>query len=123
MIVRMATALEEARVKWVRSLPSTIARITTAWSLTVGSPFRAIDDGCAWVAPAKDAKGTLAVLKVSFPHFEEEHEIQGLRFWDGEPTVRLLAADDELHVMLLERCVPGSSPVSDSRRDLLTALH
>jgi len=68
-----------------------------------------MDAGRAWVAPAADQSGTDAVLKISFPHFEEEHEIQGLRFWDGEPTARLLTADDELHVMLLERCVPGTS--------------
>jgi streptomycin 6-kinase len=103
----MADALEQARIKWVRDLPSTIAHVTIRWSLTIGSPFRPTDEGYAWVAPATDHKGTLAVLKISFPHFEEEHEIQGLRFWDGEPTVRLLAADEELHVLLLERCVPG----------------
>ena len=119
----MATALEEARLKWVHSVPALIARFTTRWSLTVGSPFRAIDEGCAWVAPVTDAKGTLAVLKVSFPHFEEEHEIQGLRFWDGEPTVRLLAADDELHVMLLERCVPGTSlrEIPEAEQDVVIA--
>jgi streptomycin 6-kinase len=123
MIVAMATAFEEARVKWLRSLPSTIARVTTRWSLTVGSPFRAIDKGCAWVAPATDATGKVAVLKVSFPHFEGEHEIQGLRFWDGEPTVRLLAADDELHVMLLERCVPGTSlrEIPEAEQDVVIA--
>ena len=56
-----------------------------------------------------DAGGRVAVLKIAFRHFEEEHEIAGLRFWDGDPTVRLLRADDELHAMLLERCVPGTS--------------
>jgi streptomycin 6-kinase len=49
-----------------------------------------------------------AVLKIAMPHMEGEHEIQGLRFWDGDPTVRLLEFDDELGAMLLERCLPGS---------------
>ncbi|MEA2541236.1 MAG: streptomycin 6-kinase, partial [Acidobacteriaceae bacterium] len=44
----------------------------------------------------------------AMPHMEGEHEIQGLRFWDGDPTVRLLEFDDELGAMLLERCLPGS---------------
>lgn len=123
MIIPMADALEKARVEWLRCLPSTIAQATTLWSLTVGSPFRPIEEGCAWVAPVTDQNGTDAVLKVSFPHFEEEHEIQGLRFWDGEPTVRLLAADDELHVMLLERCVPGTSlrELPAAEQDVVTA--
>jgi streptomycin 6-kinase len=52
--------------------------------------------------------GTPAVLKLGMPHMEGRDEIQGLRFWDGSPTVRLYAADDDLGAMLLERCSPGS---------------
>jgi streptomycin 6-kinase len=52
--------------------------------------------------------GTRAVLKLGMPHMEGEHEIQALRFWDGDPTVRLLEADDDLNAMLLERCEPGT---------------
>jgi len=47
-------------------------------------------------------------MKVGMPHMENRHEIQGLRFWSGDPTVRLLSADEELGAMLLERCEPGS---------------
>jgi streptomycin 6-kinase len=50
----------------------------------------------------------VAVLKVSLPHFEAEHEIAGLRFWDGDPTVRLIEAGERVGAMLLERCVPGT---------------
>jgi streptomycin 6-kinase len=39
---------------------------------------------------------------------EAEHELDGLRFWDGDPTVRLLDADREHNAMLLERCEPGT---------------
>jgi streptomycin 6-kinase len=46
--------------------------------------------------------------KIGMPHMEGEHEIDGLRFWDGDPTVRLLMADDDLGAMLLERCEPGT---------------
>jgi len=42
------------------------------------------------------------------PHMEGEHEIHGLRLWDGGATVRLLAADEDLGAMLLERCQPGT---------------
>src|SRR5262249_33141175 len=60
-----------------------------------------------WIAGARRADGTKAVLKLAVPHWEGEHEAQGLRFWDGEPTVRLLEADERLHALLLERCEPG----------------
>jgi len=74
--------------------------------LTVGAPFQ--DAGCSWVAPVTRADGSAAVLKVAMPHMEGRDEIEGLRFWDGNPTVRLLEVDEKVGAMLLERCVPGT---------------
>jgi streptomycin 6-kinase len=48
-------------------------------------------------------------LKLGLPHLEGEHEIAGLHFWAGTPTVQLLEADEEHNAMLLERCQPGTS--------------
>jgi streptomycin 6-kinase len=39
---------------------------------------------------------------------EALHEIDGLRFWNGNPTAHLLEADDGFNAMLLERCLPGT---------------
>lgn len=53
--------------------------------------------------------GTSAVLKLSMPHMEGEHEIHGLRFWSG--------------AMLIERCQPGT-PLRDlpePRQDVVIA--
>jgi hypothetical protein len=52
--------------------------------------------------------GTPAVLKVSWPHREEELEVDALERWDGDGAVRLYARDDERHALLLERCEPGT---------------
>jgi streptomycin 6-kinase len=93
---------------WLERLPDAIADLERRWSLTLGAPFEGTEVSCAWVAPAERADGSSAVLKVAMPHMESEHEIAGLRFWDGDPTVRLLEGDDELGAMLLERCQPGS---------------
>ena len=38
---------------------------------------------------------------------EAEQEIAALRFWNGDPTVRLIDADEGLNAMLLERAMPG----------------
>jgi streptomycin 6-kinase len=92
--------------EWLNRLPDALQSLKIQWSLTLGTPFD--DASCAWIAPVKRADGSAAVLKVSMPHMEGEHEIQGLRFWNGEPTVRLLDAEDELGAMLLERCEPGT---------------
>jgi streptomycin 6-kinase len=95
------------RMAWLGRLPDAVDEVAARWSLTLGEPF---DDEvtCGWVAPAVRADGTLAVLKLGMPNMETEHELHGLRFWNGDPTVQLLEADDRLNAMLMERCVPGT---------------
>ena len=84
-----------------------LAELTARWSLRPGPPFDHGNVTCSWVTTVIRADQTSAVLKLGMPHMEGEHEIQGLRFWNGSPTVRLLEADDNLGAMLLERCQPG----------------
>lgn len=111
------------RVAWLGRLPNIIRTLERRWSLTLGAPFDDEEVSCAWVAPAARAGGTSAVLKLGMPHMEAEHEILGLRFWDGDPTVRLLEADEELGAMLLERCEPGTRlrGLPESEQDLVIA--
>src|SRR5262249_4044492 len=55
------------------------------------------------------------VLKVAWRHYESEHEVDGLREWNGNGTARLHASfayDGETIGMLLERCVPGTTLAS-----------
>jgi streptomycin 6-kinase len=94
---------------WLGRLPGVVDLLTRRWSLTLATPFEGEDASCAWVVPAMRADGTAAVLKLAMPHFEGEHEIDGLRFWNGDPTVRLLESDPPAGAMLLERCEPGTA--------------
>ncbi len=94
-------------LEWLTRLPEVVGQLARRWLLSLAAPFD--EASCSWVAPATDAEGRRAVLKIALQHFEGEHEIEGLRFWDGEPTVRLLAADEDLGAMLLERCEPGTA--------------
>jgi streptomycin 6-kinase len=96
------------RVAWLQRLPSAIRELSVRWSLSAGSPWTD-DASCAWVAPAVREDGTSVVLKLGMPHLEAADEIAGLRFWDGNPTVRVIEADSCLNAMLLERCEPGTS--------------
>jgi streptomycin 6-kinase len=93
---------------WLERLPGALRELQQGWSLTLGDPFDGPEVSASWVAPVRRSNGTSAVLKVAMPHMEAEHEIDGLRFWDGDPTVHLLEADDDLGAMLLERCEPGT---------------
>jgi streptomycin 6-kinase len=97
------------RMAWLERLPSTMLEIQRMWSLAPDDPFDTDEVSCSYVAPVLRADGTRAVLKLGMPHMEAEQEILGLRFWDGNPTVRVYEADDDLGAMLLERCSPGST--------------
>jgi len=99
----------EGRQRWLEGLPAMLEELTRRWSLRAGAPFEHANVTCSWVAPVVRADGTSAVLKLAMPHMEGESEIEGLLFWNGDPTVRLLEADHEAGAMLLERCQPGHS--------------
>jgi streptomycin 6-kinase len=111
------------RANWLSRLPSTVWELQHRWSLTLGDPFDDDEVSCAWVAAVTLADGSPAVMKVGMPHMESEHEIHGLRFWNGDPTVRLLNADEELGGMLLERCEPGTRlrTLSETEQDRVIA--
>ena len=94
---------------WLERLPRVLAELERRWAVTLGPPYDGPEVSASWVAPVLRGDGSPAVLKVGLPHMEAEHEIDGLRFWDGDPTVRLFEADDTLGAMLLERCEPGTA--------------
>jgi streptomycin 6-kinase len=91
---------------WLARLPDAIRELERKWSLSPGDPFD--EASCSWVAPAVRRDGSRVVMKLGMPHMEAVHEVDGLRFWDGEPTIRVLAADAALNAMLLERAEPGT---------------
>lgn len=49
------------------------------------------------------------MFKLGMLHMESLHEIHGLCFWDGEGTVQLLEAAEELNAILIEDCSPRDS--------------
>lgn len=103
-----ACARAPERTAWLHRLPTVVRELVRRWSLTLGPPLDSDEATASWLAPAERAGGTRAILKLGLPHMEADHEIAGLRFWAGDPTVRLLEADEDRNAMLLERCEPGT---------------
>lgn len=95
--------------EWLGRLPTLVRELEARWSIEVQSPYDGRDVSVSWVAPARLQDGRTAVLKVGMPHMEAQHEIQGLRFWNGDPMAYLLNADETVNAMLLEHCWPGTS--------------
>jgi streptomycin 6-kinase len=93
--------------RWLADLAPRVQKLSEDWGLTLGAPFED-EVRYSWVARATRSDGTPAVLKIPLPHFEAAGEIPGLRFWNGDGAVRLLAADEDQSAMLLERCEPGT---------------
>jgi len=109
------------RAAWLEDLPRRVTQMLSRWSLTLDDSST-YEGGASWVAPVTRADGP-AVLKLGIPHMEAEHEILGLRFWDGNPTVQVLESDNTAGAILLERCSPGTSlrEVPEPEQDVIIA--
>lgn len=112
---RQVDLFETAGAEWLNQLPRLIADIEQRWSLQVQSPFANLSYN--YVAPAQLADGTAVVLKIGFPRPELHRESAALRFYDGQGMVRLLRAEPEQGIMLLERLQPGAPLIPLALRD------
>lgn len=94
---------------WSGRLAAAVRAARNRWGIREGPPFQPGGTN-AWVAPAVGPRGQALVLKVSRPGAEVEHEVDGLLWWDGRATARLVDWADfgEVRAILLERCSPGT---------------
>jgi streptomycin 6-kinase len=106
-------ANEEGR-DWLARLPGLVEACARDWTLTLGEPFAYAFASLAM--PVERADGSGAVLKVSFPDRESEHEATALELIDGDGAVRLLEYDEGRRALLLERAEPGT-PLKELQLD------
>jgi streptomycin 6-kinase len=84
----------------VARLPRLAEDLMGQWELGLdGLPMHGF---CALVLPVVGPSGP-AVLKISFPDEETEHEHLALQRWGGRGAVRLLSAEPRRRALLLER--------------------
>lgn len=91
--------------EWLKRLPAILTECAARWSLTVQPHFSNLSYN--YVAPARRADGTEAILKLGVPNPELINEIEALRLYDGRGICRLLDFDLDLGALLLERLQPG----------------
>jgi streptomycin 6-kinase len=97
----------EEGADWLAGLPALVESCLAKWDLTVDG--ESLHGVCALVLPVRRRGGERAVLKVTWPHDEAEHEALALSTWDGDGAVRLLAHDPAAWALLLERLDPHHS--------------
>jgi streptomycin 6-kinase len=96
---------DEVGRKWLEQLPGTITAYADKWSLNILPPFEELSYN--YVTPAVTTDGIPVVLKACVPNKEVTSEIEALQVFDGNGISRLLNADIEMGILLLERLQPG----------------
>lgn len=89
---------------WLSALPDLIAEASHRWDLTCVTPVSNLSYN--FVAYAQRNTENV-ILKLGVPNNELQSEIAALRFYNGRGACRLLDADPEKGMLLLERLIPG----------------
>lgn len=103
--IRTVTDVFDGGTAWLEELPNLLERYQQRWSISIQEPFTLSYN---YAAPATRADGTPVVLKAGVVCPELLCEIATLRHYNGHGIVRLLEADQQDGVMLLERLLPGT---------------
>ena len=106
-------------VAWLDALPARLKEAERMWGIALQPPFPLSYN---YVAPGTRGDGSEVVLKVGIPNHELRTEIEALRLCDGRAAVRLLEADGDRGLLLLERIRPGTSLVELADDEQATAF-
>ncbi len=102
--MRIPTVFGDAGAAWLDALPALLAEFAKHWTLTLGEPFALSYN----FVIAATRNGEAVVLKAGVPNPERRSEIAAMQLFNGAGAARVLEADVERGVMLLERVDPGA---------------
>lgn len=89
---------------WLQNLPNLLTYCEQRWQIKALPPFTLSYN---YVAPAIRSNGSELVLKLGVPNPELSSEIASLRLFAGQGINKLLDADEEQGILLLECLRPG----------------
>jgi streptomycin 6-kinase len=90
--------------RYLANLPNLLDEVALRWDLTLGEPFLLSYN---YVCAVTRSDSMPAVLKLGVPNRELTSEIKALHVYAGQGACRLLEADAEQGLLLLERLQPG----------------
>jgi streptomycin 6-kinase len=89
---------------WLERLPALLDQAARRWQLVLGEPFLLSYN---YVCAATRKDGSAAVLKIGLPYRELTSKVHALRLYKGQGACRLLEADPENGMLLMECLRPG----------------
>jgi streptomycin 6-kinase len=104
-VTNVKMAFGDKGSRYLDNLPDLLANASHRWNLTIHDPFLLSYN---YVCAVSQADGTPAVLKIGVPNPELTSEINTLLHYAGQGACRLLEANPELGMLLLERLQPGT---------------
>lgn len=112
--IKHALMYGEIGKAWLKQIPQIINEYEHKWSIKVLSPYTLTYN---YVAPVTGNNGSQAVIKIGLPQDKEfQSEIEALKIFNGDGITKLLKADKEKAVILIEQVVPGT-PLSTIEND------
>ncbi len=110
---------QQARA-WLDQVPDIARWWAQRWHLALGRP---LEGGSVSIVFAVERQDGPVVLKLAAPWSRwSGHEAAALRAWDGHGAIRLLAASDDAHALLLERVWPGRAATGMTDAELAALL-
>jgi streptomycin 6-kinase len=106
-------------MRQIAALPARLQAIVDAWGLTLGEELPGGRRGRCIAATAAEAHE--GVLRVFSPPARAARELGALRAWDGRGAPKVLLADEDAGIALLERIRPGT-PAAGASADEIAAL-
>lgn len=105
---------------WLSDLPDLIADCEARFDLKVKKYFSTLS--YHYTAEAVQSDGSNIVIKICVPTKEVENEINALEFMRGDGIVKLIKADSQNGILLLEKLEPGEMLSTLSSDDEATAI-
>lgn len=103
---KMTRAFKEEGARWIDTLEERVNGYLAKWNLTPLGPVSNLS--YHYVLYVLDENGVPTILKVALSSHDLENEMRALQLYDGNGCCKLLKADVENGVILLEKLAPGT---------------
>ena len=103
---------------WLNSLPTILNDCADRWDLTLDRVLQPLTYN--YLVGARRGDGTPVIIKACSPTGEYQAQTNALQHFAGRGSVQLLERDDDLEVLLMEACEPGTTLVGVPDDDAVT---